>query len=408
MLEKEVTILKQDHFGNGIAKCDNLLIFVSNGLKGDKCKIKITKEKKNYLEAEIIDLLEESSERVIPKCPFYKECGGCHIMHQERNKQLLFKENKVKELLKRFADIDEDIILPIIYGKENNYRNKIVLRVENGLLGFYREKTHELVHIDECLITNSEINVFLKKVQNYLNENKENINEILIRSTTKNEIMFSIKGNVSNNFLNNFKDVTSIYVNDSLIYGKEYISEEIFGLKFKIYPNSFFQVNYGVMEILYDKVRKFYENNKYSNVLDLYCGCGTIGMIVSKFVDNVNGVEVVESAIESALDCMKINGINNINFKCGKVEDMIDSFNNIDSIIVDPPRKGLDNHTISTILELNPESIVYVSCDPVTLARDLKLLSCKYEVKEVTPFDMFPYTYHVECVCILKCRKSLK
>lgn len=409
MLENEkINIFKQDHFGRGIAKINDMLIFIDGALPGEKCKIKITNQKKKFLEGKVIEVTEKSSDRINPKCPFYEECGGCHIMHQSREKQLFFKEEKVKELLERFAGISRDVVYPITYGKDFNYRNKIILRSNGNELGFYKEKTHDLVPINECCITDLKINDISKRINDYLKVNN-NIQEVMIRSTSLNEVMLSIKGNINiSNFINSFKDITSIYINDKFICGREYITENIFGLMFKIYPNSFFQVNYEIMEALYKKVQDFYKNKNYSTVLDLYCGCGTIGMLVSNYVENVIGVEVVESAVESALVCMKINDIKNISFKCGKVEDMINSFKNVDSIIVDPPRKGLDTHTINTILKLNPESIVYVSCDPVTLARDLKILSTDYDVVEVHPFDMFPNTYHVECVCVLKRKQTLE
>ena len=193
-----------------------------------------------------------------------------------------------------------------------------------------------------------------------------------------------------------------------LIKGKEYIEEEIDKVKFRIFKSSFFQVNYDMMLKLYGLVVDFYKNNKHHNVLDLYCGTGTIGMLVSRYADSVVGVEVEPSSIVAANIASKINNISNITFLEGKVEDKIDLFTNIDSIIVDPPRSGLDIHTVKSILKINPDTIVYISCDPVTLSRDLKLLLDDYNILEVHPVDMFPNTYHVETVCVMEKIKSVK
>ena len=216
-------------------------------------------------------------------------------------------------------------------------------------------------------------------------------------------MMLVLKGKVDESkFIKAFSDITSIYLNDKLILGKEYILEKINDLSFYIYPNSFFQVNYEMMKYMYNKVIDYYKDNKNLNVLDLYCGTGTIGMLIAKYCNSVVGVEVNSDAINSANMCKEINNISNINFYLGKVEDNIDKFSNIDSIVVDPPRSGLDKHTISTIIKLSPKSIIYISCDPATLARDLCILKEKYNVKEINPIDMFPNTYHVENICILE------
>jgi len=400
---KNVSILKQDHFGCGLAKVDEKLVFIEGALPNEICDIEIIEDKKKYSVARINNLVKESPNRVIPKCPYYDICGGCHIMHQDRDSQLSFKKDKVKELLERFACLKDIKINDVVRVNDFNYRNKIILHGPNNKLGFYKEQTHDVVEIRKCLITNSEINNIYKRVLDYLENNKnELINKLMIRNTSINEKMISIDGSIDvDKFICFFNDIDSIYINNKLISGKDFITEEIFNLKFKVYPDSFFQINYDIMMILYKKIQDFYKTKNYSNVLDLYCGTGTIGMIISKYVDRVIGVEVVESSIKSAIECMKINNINNITFKCGKVENMIDEFNNIDSVVVDPPRKGLDKHTIDAILKLNPESIIYVSCDPVTLSRDLKILLNKYNLVEVTPFDMFPNTYHVETMVIL-------
>jgi len=398
-----VTILKQDHFGRGITKLDNLLVFVDKALPSEKCEIEIINQKKNYCEASIKKMIVPSKDRVIPDCPYYNDCGGCHIMHQERLEQLKFKENKVKELLERFTNLKDIKIKPIIYDNQFYYRNKIILHGKNNKLGFYQEKTHDIVEINTCMITRQEINEVYNKVEKYLKEFPNKIDQIMIRSNYKKEIMIVIDGKIDiDNFTSYFNEISSIYINNELVHGNSYLYEEIFGLKFKIYPKSFFQVNEDMMKKMYKIVIDYYKNKNYSLVLDLYCGTGTIGMLVSKYVKEVIGVEVISDSIKAAKECQKENNISNISFYNGKVENLIDNFKQVESIIIDPPRKGLDKYTIDNILKLNPESIIYVSCDPATLARDLNILKDNYDIIEINPIDMFPNTYHVENTVILE------
>ena len=402
--EYEVIVSKQDHFGRGIVNIDGMFVFIDGALTGDKCKIEINNVKKNYASAKVIRMVESSNDRVIPDCSYYNICGGCHIMHQDYSKQLEFKELKVKELLERFTNLKEFEIYPILAGDCFNYRNKVILHGNGKELGFYKEKTHELLPIKECDITNKRINDIYKKVQCFLVDNKESfINSIMFRITSLDEIMVVVEGNIEEKeFLSYLEDVNTIYINNELVKGNSYILEDIYGIKFKIYPKSFFQVNYDMMLKMYKLVMDFYKDKNYYKVLDLYCGTGTIGMLVSSYVNHVVGVEIEKSSIESALECMKINKINNIEFICGKVEDNIDSFKDIDSIIVDPPRSGLDKYTIDNILKILPKTITYISCDPATLARDLKMLLEKYSILKIHPVDMFPNTYHVENVVFLE------
>lgn len=386
----EVKILKQDHFGRGIAFIDNKLCFIDKALPNDICDIEIIKDKKNYLEGKINKIIVESDERVKPICPYYSSCGGCHLMHQDYNKQLEYKKEKVKEILTKFGNIDIDIN-KINYSNNLYYRNKIVLHN----LGLYKNKTNEVVEIDKCYLVKDKINEIINRLKQY-----KDIEEVTIKVSSLNEVMIVIKGNI-NLDIDKFKDINSIYLNDKLIYGNNYIKEVINDLTFYMYKDSFFQINYDVMNMLYNKIIDYYKENSNQKVLDLYCGTGTIGMLISKYCKSVVGIEVNSDAIESANRCKDINNISNIEFYLGKVEDKIDLIKDTDSIVVDPPRSGLDSYTIDTILKLEPKSIIYVSCDPVTLARDLKILKDKYNIKEIELFDMFPNTYHVESFVIL-------
>lgn len=384
----EVKIEKQDHFGRGIAFIDKKICFIKDTLPSEIVDIEIVKNKKNFLEGKVNKIIVESSDRVKPICPYFGVCGGCDLMHQEYNKQLEFKKNKVKELLKRFSNIDINDI-KINHSNNLNYRNKIVLHD----LGLYKEKSNDVVNIDKCYLVNDKINDIIKRLKNY------KINEATIKVSSLGKVMLIVDESID---IDKFKDIDSLYVNDKLVLGNNYIEETINGLTFYIYKDSFFQVNYNVMNMLYQRIVDYYKENSNLNVLDLYCGTGTIGMLISKYCKSVVGIEVNSDAIISAKLCKKINNISNIEFYLGKVEDTIDMIKDIDSIVVDPPRAGLDNHTIDTILKLNPKSIIYVSCDPTTLARDLNILKDKYSISNIELFDMFPNTYHVESFVVLE------
>ena len=391
----EVKILRQDNFGRGVAYIDNKVCFVEKALPNEICDIEITLEKKNYLEGKIKRIIVESNDRVVPICKYYDKCGGCHIMHENYEKQLVFKQEKVKEILKRFADINLDNI-KINYNNNLNYRNKIILHGSNSELGLYENSSNNIVNIDKCYLVNDKINDLINRLKEY-----KKIEEATIKISSLGQVMLIIKGNID---IDKFNDVDSLYINDKLIFGNNHIEEKINDLTFYIYKDSFFQINYNVMNTLYNKIVDYYKENTNLKVLDLYCGTGTIGMLVSKYCNEVIGIEVNSDAITSANICKNINNISNIEFYLGKVEDKIDLIKDCDSIIVDPPRSGLDKHTIETILTLSPKSIIYVSCDPVTLARDLKILKEEYSLKNIELFDMFPNTYHCESVCILERR----
>lgn len=399
---EKVTVSKLDHFGRGISFVDNKICFIENALPGEECEVEITNEKKNYYEAKLVNYLTKSSDRLDVSCPYYDKCGGCQLMHYNYSKQLEYKKNKVVELLERFAGIKDIKVNDVISSNSINYRNKITLHGVGNKIGLYQEKTNDLIKIDNCLITSNIINDVIKRLNDYFDSNEE-INSIVIKVTSLNEVMIIIKGNIDKDrFISNYSDINSIYLNNDLIYGKKSITEVINDLYFEVYPDSFFQINYNNMKEMYNKVINFYKENSGLNVLDLYCGTGTIGMLIAKYCNSVIGVEVNSDAIKSANLCKDKNNISNISFYLGKVEDKIDDFKDIDSIVVDPPRSGLDNHTIDTIIKLNPKSMIYISCDPVTLARDLNILKESYDIKEITPIDMFPNTYHCESVCILE------
>lgn len=394
---KQVVIEKLDHFGRGIAKINEKIVFVPNTLKGDVVEIEIVKDNSSYALGKVVKYIEKQK-RLSP-CKYSNICGGCHLIDMDYSNQLEFKKEKIKELFKK--NLGLDIILDdVITGNKSNYRNKINLHVDGEKVGFYALESHDLVEIDECYITKKEINDLLPKVKDLAQNN--NIDEVMIRY--HNGLILSIKGNVSKDFLlKNFLDCSLIYLNNKKIKGNE-VTENILDKRFRVSPKSFFQVNTSVSSKMFSKVRSYIKDKSFNKALDLYCGTGVIGILISDLVGEVVGIEVVSDAIEDANYNKKINNINNVSFICDKVENRIDSFKDIDLVIVDPPRSGLDKKSIANIMTIAPKEIIYISCDPATLTRDLKELRGKYDISNVSIADMFPNTYHCESITVLKRR----
>ena len=403
-MEYVVEIEKLDHQGRGICFTDGIITFVPNTLVGEKVKIKIVKNTKKIREAIVVSLLEKSSKRIDIKCN--NLCGGCNLLHMSYEDELIYKENKVKEIITKFTNLNSNIVKKIIPNNEYNYRNKATFQVKENI-GFYKENSYEIVPIDKCLLVDEKINEILKVLKKL---NLNNIYQIVVR-TSKNldESMVVFKTNgIFNTDISPLKRIVNTVIlfdkEYKVLYGNGYIVDKIGDYSFFISPDSFFQVNTNGAYNLYSKVLEYVGNSNY--LLDLYCGTGTIGIFLSNVCKKVLGIEINKYAVQDAIKNKELNRINNINFICKDVAlfNDIDSF---DTVVVDPPRSGLDKNTISYLLKISPEKIVYVSCDPITLARDLKLLSEKYDCLEITPVDMFSRTYHVENVCVIKLRNML-
>lgn len=402
--EFSVEIFKQDHLGNGIGKILDKIVFVKNAVVGDRVIIKIAEVRKKYLKGSIVTFLEKSKMRRKSPCPYSNKCGGCHLINIEYPYQLAFKQKKVEEILSKYASVNENLINDILPSFEFLYRNKVIFHKNDKKLGLFMEKTNDIISIDNCMLVNPYISEIYKKIYEYVTNTNLDIKSIMFKiSESSREIMLVIDGSVDDKFINFVGElgIKTFILNDKVIFGDGYITEKINDMYFLISPKSFFQINYGNMCKMYNLVINYVKDKNYNKVLDLYCGTGTIGMLVSPYVKEVIGVEVVEDAIKDALKNKEINNVSNINFLLGKVEDKINFFKDIDLVIVDPPRSGLDDITIKTIMNIKPKDIIYVSCDPMTLARDLKILQEDYDVLEVTPIDMFPNTYHVESVTVL-------
>lgn len=394
-------IEKLDYYGRGISRSSGKVYFIEKALKDEDVSITLLKEKKKYCEAKLKEISNISKDRTEAKCKYYNVCGGCQLMHIKEEKQEEFKKEKVEEILKKFLKYNKDVN-DIVFSKNFNYRNKVVLHVKDNKLGFYKNKTNELIEIDKCLLLNPVINDLISYLKNYI-ESKD-IEKITIKVGNKtNEVMLIIDGSIAK-YQKLLEIVDVLIINEKVMTTKDYITSYIGNKKYIIKRNSFFQVNYDISTRMYDKVKDVIVKEKSKNVLDLYCGTGTIGIYISDVVSKITGIEVVSDAIEAANVNKKINNVENIEFILGKVEDKLDfiSNNNIDTVIVDPPRSGLHKKVIPILEKIIPKTIIYVSCDPITMARDINLLSNNYELVEVTPYDMFPNTYHVETVCVLK------
>lgn len=411
MKKIEVLISNLDHQGRGIARVDNKVIFIPFALPEDKLLIEVIKEKKNFCEGKILEYINKSNMHTKQNCPYFEVCGGCDLRHMDYNNQLKYKENKVKEILKKFSKIDGIKVNNILECENSDgYRNKIKLCV-NRKLGLNKKQSHECINIDYCLLADSNINKIIHILNNY---NLDNVNEVLIRSSyfTKDKmIVFSVKnGKKLDINLTEFEKMgINIIVqngnNQEILTGKGNIIEKLNNISYIISPSSFFQINTRQTLKLYDLILKKCNLKGKEIVYDLYCGTGTIGIYLSNNCKKVIGIEINEEAVKDARANVKLNDIKNCEFYSGDVSDVISSQTEpADIIVVDPPRAGLDNVTIENMFRLNPKKIIYVSCDPVTLARDLNILSEKYNIDDVTPVDMFPNTYHVETVCVLERR----
>ncbi len=400
----KIKIEKLDHFGRGIAHIDGKICFIKDALPEEIIDLKITKETKKYYLGEAIDYIELSSDRIVEKCQYFHKCGGCHLEHFDYQKENLYKEEKVKELFQQFTRLPIKV-KNIEYNNQSFYRNKVTLHGSNNKLGYYKQETNELIEVTSCNLLDKKINMIIPVLQNLAKTN--DIKEAIIRvSNDKEMLMIKLTGNITN--INSIPGVDVLIINDKVLSNNNKIITSIGDKKYYLSADSFFQVNKYLTEKLYDEVKQVVENEKPNTILDLYCGTGTIGIYVAKYAKKVIGIDYSRSNINDAKQNMTLNNINNIEFICDKVENIITNFSSdIDLIIVDPPRAGLDKKTLTTLKNICPKTIIYVSCDPATLARDLKELSENYIINYVKPFNMFPRTYHVECVCVLKLLKSL-
>jgi 23S rRNA (uracil1939-C5)-methyltransferase len=381
-------IIKLDNQGRGITYLNNKIVFVPYTLINEEVEIEIIKEHANYMEGKLVKIITPSSKRIKPLCPYYEECGGCSFEHLNYNYYLETKKNLLANIFKKHLNLDLDIEV-IKNHQPYNYRNKISLKVINGNYGYYESQTNNLIAIKECLIVDENVNNFLKVIPLINLKN----GYITIRVNTQKELLVIIdtKDKLDFNKVRNDYNIKGIIVNDKLVYGQDYFIETINNYKFKINYNSFFQtnnyVNSELLKILDDNV----PNNL--NVLDLFCGVGSLGLSVANKSKTVTGIEIIPEAILNAKENAKLNSLGNTNFLCtDALKAPLNKYPSIDLTIVDPPRSGLNNKIIDS---LNSQYLIYISCDPITLVRDLRLLT-KYQIIKLYMLDMFSYTGHME------------
>ena len=427
-----------DSEGNGVCKIDDFIFFVKGPLKGERVSIKIDKLNKNFGLATLSTIYMKSPYRVKPICEYYDKCGGCNLMHFNYKMHANYKKHVVKDLLSRIGKVDVLVNDTISMEDARYYRNNIQLffSMENNkvILGFYGKKSHNVVDIDEC-ITSPKIThrliPFIKKIVEqskisiYNPKTKKGcLKSLMIRINKDNELMLCFitntkeleKGSIlvkelTNKFPSIISILHNINIGDSpihlgkdtkVLFGEKSLTDRIFDNIYEIDINSFYQVNHTQMERLYSKVFEYLNLTKDDVIIDAYCGIGTMSLLASKLCKEVYGIEVVSEAITNANKNKELNNITNANFILGKAEEKIDELVKkikVDALIVDPPRKGCEESFLKSIIGI--PKIVYVSCNPSTLARDIKYLKEYYDIKEVTPVDMFPFSNHVEVVVSL-------
>lgn len=449
--EYEVEIVDNGFEGEGIAKISDFTIFIPGAIKGERCKILIVKVNKTFAFGKLLEVCTKSKYRVEVDCATYKRCGGCSLRHIQYEETLKLKRDMVQNLVTKTLNTKINVKDTIGMQEPFHYRNKLQYPVgydktNKPVMGVYANRTHEIIPVESCLIQNKEAEEVAKAVFEFIKENKITvyneqtrkgaIRHIIVRIGARtNEIMCILVTNeekiekenelvdaISKKFpqvktivKNINKKNTNVILGDTnvILSGNGYIYDKLGEYTFKISPMSFYQTNPIQTEVLYQKAIAFAKLDKDDILCDLYCGIGTIGIFASSKVKQVYGIEIVEEAVEAARENAKINKVDNIEFIAGDVEKAFKELVETrevkpTAIIVDPPRRGLDTTTISKILEIAVDKFVYVSCNPATMVRDLKMLEEKYEVKEIQPVDMFPFSKHVECVSVLKLKETIE
>lgn len=426
--------------GNGVGRYDGQAVFVSNTAVGDKIIAHIIKAKKTYAVGIVKQLLNPSKDRITVDCPCFKQCGGCVYRHISYEAEKALKRQKVIDAFTRLAHIDVTV-RDVITSDTERYRNKAQYPVGfNGevVAGFYAQKSHRIINSSDCVLQPEEFSEIVEIVREWMTEfgvsayesetGEGLVRHIYIRKGFRTgEIMVCLVVNGSTlpkidelcDDLQKIKGLKSVVINENrdrtnvilgkkcvTVWGNDYIEDILCGVKIRISPLSFYQVNHDCAELLYEKALDYVGATGSETVLDLYCGAGTIGLSMAKNVKKVIGVEIIHEAVEDAKENARRNGIENCEFYCGDAKEAVkllkDTKITPDAVILDPPRKGCDRQVLEYVAEMNPKKIVYVSCDVSTQARDCAILKdLGYETKEVTPVDMFPRTAHVECVALL-------
>lgn len=448
MVEKnqdyEVNIIDMGFEGEGIAKIDGYTTFIKGAIKGEKAKIKMVKVNKDYGFGKLLEIKERADCREEPVCEIFNRCGGCLLQHMSYEAQLDLKTQMVKNTIKKSLGYEPLVNDIIGMGIPYNYRNKAQYPVMNGKIGFYADRSHDVIENKECYIQNKVIDEISKYAFELAQKHhvacynektgKGTLRHIVVRiGVNTNQVMitfitngakFKNKDLIVSELINKYPNVVSVVQNINAdntnvifgekcitLHGKDYIIDRLGDYKFKISPLSFYQVNPVQTEVLYNVAKDYAGLTGEETIFDLYSGIGTISIFVAKNAKKVYGVEVVAPAVEDAKENAEMNEIRNVEFFAGEAEKVVPQMYEkgvtADVVFVDPPRKGCDEKLLNTIIEMKAKKVVYISCNPATLARDLKVLTNSgYEIKEVQPVDMFPQTSHVESVVLLEKYKS--
>ena len=421
-----VDVVNMTHEGRGVAKIDGFVIFIDGAITGEIVEITVLHKAKSYAIAEIYKVVESASERVEPFCRVYSSCGGCSLQHLRYDVQLKFKQNYVMDCLQRIGGFKSIKVLQTRGMKfPYHYRNKVQYPVADGKAGFYKRRSHDIVEHRVCAMQPDEINEIMNFMKPML---PDHIRHIVFRTGTEGVMMILVSRKSKPDLEQLIKDVTERYSiiksvvhnynnketntilgdRNSALYGDSKITDRMLGIEYTISPKSFYQINKEQTRYLYTKIGKYAGLTGKETVYDLYCGIGSIGLYLAKKANKVVGVESVNAAVKDARANAKNNNILNIKFVTGKAEEvageLIEKHGKPDIVIVDPPRKGCEPGLLQTIKDMDPKKIIYVSCNPSTLARDLKILceGKRFKPGRIQPVDMFPFTSHVETVCMLE------
>ena len=440
-----VEIIDNGIEGEGIAKIDNFTIFIPGAIKGEKVKILIVKVLTSYAYGKIIEIIEKSNKRVNLDCATYKRCGGCNLRHLDYEETLNIKRSIVQNLVDKTLKNKLTVDTVLGMGNPYHYRNKAQYPVGIGkdgkpVIGVFANRTHEIIAMEKCFIQDERVEAVAKFIYEFAIKNnisiyneetqKGSLRHIVIKIGKQTEEIMAIlvingeklkkQENLVSELLREFPNIKTIVKNVNTkntnvilgnkninLYGDGYITDILWDYTFKISPLSFYQVNPVQAEALYNIGVEEAGITKEDMVFDLYCGIGTITIFMSKYAKKVYGIEIIEEAINMAKENAQVNDIQNTEFIAGDVEVVLDDLINKknivpDIIMIDPPRKGLDNKSIDNILKIKPKKLVYISCNPSTLVRDLAAFEENYEIKKIKPVDMFPFTSHVECVAVLE------
>ena len=444
----EVSIESIGMAGEGVARLDNLVIFIDGALLGEKIKAQVIEVKKSFARAKVIKVLGASSHRIKPLCPIFFRCGGCDMQHVDYEYSLQVKKTNIKNCIDRACKIDSNVDDVVHGDKKFGYRNKeqIPIRKVNGkaMAGFYKQNSHIFVPFEksvteglgDCPLHDSNMQLFVDKIVEFINKEKistydEKSNTGLIRHLVirrineafsiclvingqkipnDNKLIASLKTlNIPFNlYVSKNLKMTNVILGDELvcIYGDNSIEGTALGIKFNVNPYSFLQINDEIRDLIYSRVCNEVEKIPNANVADVYSGIGIMSNIVAKHANKVVGIEIVKEAVEDANKLAKVNGNSNIKNICGdaaiELPKVVDEFKGNNSVvIIDPPRKGCDQKVLEAMLQAEPGKIIYISCNPATLARDLASLISKYNIESITPYDMFPQTKHVESIALL-------